>query len=193
MRYVLAMTILATTCAAEDCPRSAAPSLPALSQYAPIDISRLSRFGENTLENEVHSALFALPFYGVFDHLAFSVDGETVVLRGQVLHPVLRGDAANVVATIRGVCRVVNLITFLPDSPADNHIRLAIDSAIYADPSMSRYASVGGGGAVHIVVQGGKVSLEGEVASNADTRRAVELASTVPGVMSLTNHMTTGH
>ena len=193
MRYVLAIMTLATTCAAEDCPLSAAPSLPALSQYAPIDISRLSRFGENTLENEVHSALFALPSYGVFDHLAFSVDGETVVLRGQVLHPVLRGDAANVVATIPGVCRVVNLITFLPDSPADNRIRLAVDSVIYANPSMSRYASVGGGGAVHIVVQGGKVSLEGEVASNADARRAAELASTVPGVMSLTNHMTTGH
>ena len=87
---------------------------------------------------------------------------------------------------------VVNLITILPVDPADNRIRLAVFSAIYGHRSMSLYATLGGGGAIHIVVRGGRVSLEGQVGSNADARRAAEFASKQPGVLSVTSHLTTG-
>jgi len=164
--------------------------LPTLSQYAPIDVSSIPSFGENLVETRVHRELLHLAFFGVFDHLAFTVDGAgTVTLRGQVLSPRLRDDAAFVVANLDGVGGVVNLITLLPDSPADNRVRLAVFTAIYGHRSMSLYATMGGGGAIHIVVRGGRVSLEGRVGSNADARKAVELAGKQPGVVSITSHL----
>lgn len=166
---------------------------PALSQYAPLSVSSLPSFGENEIESAVRRQLLALPLFGVFDHLAFTVNGGTVVLRGQVLHPILKEDAATVVAALPGVWQVVNMVTLLQDSPADNAVRLAVFSAIYSHPSMSIYATVGGGGAIHVVVQGGRVSLEGQVGSKMDARRAVELASAQPGVVAITSHLTIGH
>jgi hyperosmotically inducible periplasmic protein len=185
------VSILVVSCAAAEPPSSPGALPPALSQYAPLSVSSLSTFGENVIESQVHRELLKLPFFGVFDHLAFTVDGSTVVLRGQVLQPSLKDDAAEVVANITGVDRVANLITFLPDSPADNAIRLAVFTAIYGHPSMSIYAT-GGGGAIHVVVQDGRVWLEGQVGSNADAHRAADLASARHGVVSVTNHLTTG-
>jgi osmotically-inducible protein OsmY len=115
-----------------------------------------------------------------------------VTLRGQVLNPRLRDDAAEIVSNIDGVFQVANLITILPIDPADNRIRLAVFTAIYGRRAMSLYSTLGGGGAIHIVVRGGTVSLEGQVGSIADARRAAELASSQRGVVSVTSHLTTG-
>jgi hypothetical protein len=185
--------ILVGSCAAAEHSSPAAVSLPTLSQYAPLSVANWSTFGENIIESAVHRALLGLPFFGVFDHLSFAAGGGTVVLHGQVLNPWLKSDAETVVANIAGVQHVVNLITFLPDSPADNGIRMAVFNAIYGHPSMSIYATVGGGGAIHIVVHGGNVSLEGQVGSKVDARKAAELARTPPGVRAVTSHLTTCH
>jgi hyperosmotically inducible periplasmic protein len=163
-----------------------------LSQFAPLSVSRVSTFGENLIEHGVHCGLVKLPYFGVFDHLAYSVEGDTVILFGQVVNPNLKADAADVVWTIEGVNRVINRIRFLPHSPADNRIRLAVFSAIYSHPSIRHYAFVGAGGAIHIVVEGGAVSLEGEVSSDAVARLAVERTQTVPGVAAVANHLTIG-
>lgn len=163
-----------------------------LSQYAPLAASRVSTFGESPLEGLVHRTLYSMSAFGVFDHLAFAVNGCDVVLYGQAFHPYLREDAAELVAALPGVCEVVDQITFLPNSPADNSLRIAVFSAIYSHPRMSIYSTVGSGGAIHIVVNGGKVSLEGEVGSNLDAQRALSLAR-MPGVVAVTNHLTVGH
>jgi hyperosmotically inducible protein len=163
-----------------------------LSQFAPLSVSRVSTFGENPIEHGVHSGLLKLPYFGVFDHLAYTVEGDTVILFGQVMNPNLIADAADVAWTVPGVNRVVNRIRFLPDSPVDNRIRLAIFSAIYSHPSLRHYGFLAGGGAIHIVVEGGAVSLEGEVSSNEVVRLACERASTVPGVAKIASHLTIG-
>jgi len=181
--------ILAASCAATE-PAHVYPR--ALSQYGPLNVSNVSMFGENILEGAVHRELLQLTFFGVFDNLTFSVDGGTVVLGGQVFHPELRDDAEIAVAGIPGVSQIVNHITFLPDSPADNRVRVAVFRAIYSHPSLSIYSTVGSGGAIHLVVQGGRVTLEGEVGSTVDARRAADLARVQPGVISVTNHLTTG-
>ena len=121
--------------------------------------------------------------------IGVAVDGGVVTLRGEALSPRLRDDAAFIVTNLDGVAGVVNLISLLPDSPADNRVRLAVFRAIYGHRSMSVYATMGGGGAIHIVVRGGRVSLEGQVGSTADARRAVEMASKQPGVVSITSHL----
>src|SRR5512145_3082926 len=78
-----------------------------------------SERGRQRLEREVRHALVMLPFYGVFDNLAFRVDGYRVTLLGQVTRPTLKSAAEKEVKRIEGVERVVNRIEVLPLSPHD--------------------------------------------------------------------------
>ena len=55
------------------------------------------------LIREVRHQLVLLPYYSVFDNLAFRVEGDTVILEGQVVRPTLKSDAENVVKNIEGV------------------------------------------------------------------------------------------
>ena len=63
---------------------------------------------------------------GVFDNLAYRVDGGTVSLYGQVTRPTLKSDAESVVKDIEGVTRVDNQIEVLPLSSMDDGIRVAM-------------------------------------------------------------------
>jgi hyperosmotically inducible periplasmic protein len=56
------------------------------------------------ITREVHHELALLPYYGVFDNLAYRVSPDgTVTLIGQVVRPTLKSDAENVVKRIEGV------------------------------------------------------------------------------------------
>ena len=48
---------------------------------------------QERLEREVRHELVMLPYYGVFDNLAFKVDGSKVTLLGEVTRPTLKSDA----------------------------------------------------------------------------------------------------
>ena len=65
-----------------------------------------------------------LPYFGVFDNIAYKVDGYNVTLMGQVSRPTLKSDAENVVKRIEGVEHVDNQIEVLPTSPMDDRLRL---------------------------------------------------------------------
>jgi hyperosmotically inducible protein len=80
---------------------------------------------EARLAQEVRHQLVMLPYYTIFDDLAFRIDGSTVTLMGQVTNPVLKTDAGNVVKHVEGVTQVNNEIQVLPLSPMDNQIRRA--------------------------------------------------------------------
>ena len=60
-----------------------------------------------------------LPYYGVFDNLAYRLDGFKVTLLGQVTRPRLKSAAEQVVKQIEGVESVDNQIEVLPLSPND--------------------------------------------------------------------------
>src|ERR1700681_3492400 len=119
------------------------------------------------IQKEVRHELLMLPYFGVFDNIEYSVDGETVTLMGQVTRPTLKSDAENVVKHIEGVERVINKIEVLPPSPDDDAIRLAAYRAIYGDPALNRYAHQAIP-PIHIIVKNGNVTLEGVVATEAD-------------------------
>ena len=140
------------------------------------------------IEREVRHELVMLPYYGVFDNLAFQVKGGTVTLMGQVSRPTLKTDAERVVQGIEGVDRVVNKIEVLPLSSYDDEIRLATYRAIYGSTTLNRYAlqSVP---PIHIVVKNGTVTLEGVVANEGDREIAGIQANRVPGVFSVTNNL----
>src|SRR5215204_6302708 len=76
--------------------------------------------GRQRVAEKIRKELVTLPFYGVFDNLAYSLDGGTVTLYGQVVRPTTRSDAERRVARIAGVERVINQIEVLPLSPSDD-------------------------------------------------------------------------
>jgi len=144
--------------------------------------------GLDRIQREVRHELVMLPFYGVFDNLAFKVDGNTVTLLGQVTRPTLKSDAEKVVKDIEGVQRVVNQIEVLPLSPMDDQIRMATYRAIYSTNGLDRYA-LNAVPPIHIIVNNGKVALEGVVANEADKNLAGIKANGVSGVFSVANNL----
>jgi len=75
------------------------------------------------LEKEVHHVLVLLPYYSVFDNLAFKIDGDRVTLLGQVVRPSTKTEAEARVKKIEGVSGVINQIEVLPASPMDDQLR----------------------------------------------------------------------
>jgi hyperosmotically inducible protein len=143
---------------------------------------------QSRLVKEVRHELVMLPYYGVFDNLAYRVDGTTVTLIGQVTRPTLRSDAENVVKGIEGVTRLDNQIQVLPLSSMDEGIRIATYRAIFGKPGLDRYA-MQAVPPIHIIVSNGKVTLEGVVNTEADKNQAGLYANGVNGVFSVTNNL----
>src|SRR6267143_7210524 len=59
------------------------------------------KYGEK-LSKEVRHQLVMLPWYSVFDNLAYQVEGDKVILYGQVTRPSLKYDAEAAVKSIEG-------------------------------------------------------------------------------------------
>jgi len=158
-------------------------SFPAVS--APENVSAK---GADRIVREVRHELVTLPYYSVFDNLAYKVDGYTVTLFGQVTKPVLKSDAEKAVKKIEGVENVVNNIEVLPLSPMDDGIRRAVYRAIYGQPGLEMY-SLRAVPTIHIIVKNGHVTLNGAVGNAGDKQRAGIAANAVPGVFSVTNDL----
>lgn len=140
------------------------------------------------LMNEVRSQLVLLPYYSLFDNLAYKVEGSKVTLLGQVTQPYIKDEAAKAVKGIEGVETVDNQIQVLPLSPMDNQIRRAEFRSIYSFPSLQRYSNMAVP-PIHIIVANGHVTLEGVVDNEADKNTAGIRAKTVSNVFSVTNNL----
>jgi hyperosmotically inducible periplasmic protein len=143
---------------------------------------------QDHIVKEVRHELVMLPYYGVFDNLAFRVEGSTVTLLGQVTRPTLKSDAEGVVKKIEGVERVNNEIQVLPPSTMDDQIRLAEYRAIYGEASLTRYG-MQAVPPIHIIVDSGRVALEGVVDNETDKNIAGLRANGVSGVFKVTNNL----
>jgi hyperosmotically inducible protein len=140
------------------------------------------------LQRKVRHELVMLPYYSVFDHLTYRVEGDRVELAGQVRRPTLKSAAARVVEQIEGVSSVVNNIEVLPLSPNDDRIRLGVYRAIYGSDALFRYA-LQPVPSIHIIVKNGHVTLEGIAASEMDKNIANIRAHSVPGVFSIAQNI----
>src|SRR5664280_4498 len=129
--------------------------------------ANMGGMGQDRITREVRHELVMLPYYGVFDNLAYRVDGGTVTLLGQVTRPTLKSDAGSVVKQIEGVDKVDNQIQVLPLSSMDDRSRLAVYRAIYGHPGLDRYA-LQAVPPIHIIVDNAKVTLEGVVSTQGD-------------------------
>jgi hyperosmotically inducible protein len=171
---------------------------------------------KSTIE-QIRKELLQLPYYGVFDYLAFSYDKGTVTLMGYAYHPGLKQDAVRAVKRASGVDQVVDKIEELPVSQNDDELRWKTYYAIYRDPALSRYAPGGGMlwghrhdfGAgfhamspmrfpgmepagdypIHIIVKNGHITLLGVVDSESDKTLAGMRAREVPGSFGVENEL----
>src|SRR5262245_39530939 len=73
--------------------------------------------------DDIRKELMQLPYYGVFDFIAFSYDRGTVALMGYAYHPGLKHDAERGVKRVAGVDQVVDKIEELSPSPNDDELR----------------------------------------------------------------------
>ena len=148
---------------------------------------------KDSLQDQVRHQLVMLPFYSVFDNLTFQIESDgTVVLSGEVVRPVLKSDAGNVVARLVGKDKVVNKIEVLPLSSFDDRIRIALYRRIFGNDQLYRYG-LGADPRIHIIVKNGNVTLTGVVANQVDKNLATIVANGVPGAFTVTNDLRVGH
>ena len=171
-----------------------------------MNVTAQSVTPEETVRS-VQRMLERLPYYGVFDFLAFSVDRGTVTLVGYSYEGNLKRDAEMAAKRASGVDEVADRIEVLPTSQNDDRIRWATFYRIYTDDFLSRYAP---GGArqvwrelldesrfpgmqpvgiypIHIIVKNGRTMLLGIVDSAADRQIAEVRAREVTGVFNVEN------
>ncbi len=137
---------------------------------------------------EIRHELLMLPYYGVFDNLAFRLQGRTVILEGQVANSILKPDAGYAVKKVEGVEKVVNNIQVLPPSPLDDQIRHQVYRAIYGYGPLFKYANMSIP-PIHIIVKGTNVTLEGVVDTEADKNLCTMQVKQVPSVLNVTNNL----
>lgn len=113
--------------------------------------------------------------FTVFDTVNASVQGGVVTLTGKVTMPFKVQDLTRRVARVDGVRKVDNQIQVLPVSRFDDELRLRIARAIYGNPSFWHYASMANP-PIHIVVEQGRVKLEGTVNNHVERMLAQSLS-----------------
>jgi osmotically-inducible protein OsmY len=157
----------------------------------------------------IERSLQRLPYYGVFDFLAFGVEKGVVTLQGYAYQGNLKSDAARAVKRLSGVDEVANQITVLPASPNDDRIRWATFYNIYTNDFLSRYSPGGAMGArydarqlarfpgmqpsgnypIHIIVQNGRTMLLGIVDNESDKTVVGFKAREINGVFAVENEL----
>jgi hyperosmotically inducible protein len=144
--------------------------------------------GSDYLAREVRHQLVMLPYYSIFDDMRFQVNGNSVILSGWVVRPVLKHDAENVVKRVEGVQSVINNIKVLPPSTMDDQLRWALYRSIYGYNGFEKYA-MQAVGPIHIIVDSGHVTLTGVVDSQMDKQIADTRAKSIPNVFSVDDQL----
>src|SRR5262245_7606169 len=154
------------------------------------DSSQRAAIRVQSIAKEVRHELVTLPYYGVFDWLEGNVKPDgTVVLRGDVVRPSTKSDAEHRVKDIEAVTRVVNEIQVLPLSPNDDQLRVAVYRALFNwNSPLFRY-SQRAVPPIHIVINNGRATLKGFVASPMDKQLAYTYARGVPGLFEVKNEL----
>ncbi|HUB82240.1 MAG TPA: BON domain-containing protein [Bryobacteraceae bacterium] len=152
---------------------------------------------ESPLARQIRHKLLTLPYYSIFDDLAFQVTPDGVVtLQGACPPEVpwdIRSDAERAVKDIPGVTQVVNQIKLLPLSPMDWTIRRAVARAIYGDAEIGTRYGYQALPSIHIIVDNGHVTLEGVVDTQLDDTLIRTRVNEVPNVFSVTDNLVVAH
>ncbi|MFL6373533.1 MAG: BON domain-containing protein [Pyrinomonadaceae bacterium] len=143
-----------------------------------------------SIDNQIYHKVRGLTYYNTFDYITWQVNGSTVTLNGKVATLGTRSEAARAVKDIPGVREVVNNIEELPPSSFDDQIRRR---------ALFEFTQHGPGQYfgwpnpdVHIIVENGRMTLEGYVARKSDSDMLNILANGIQGVFEVTNNLKIG-
>ncbi len=124
----------------------------------------------------------------LFNYWTASVQNGVAVVSGEARTEYDRDSALALVYNTPGVKDVVNDIKVAPVSMFDDQIRLSAARAIYRDPVLNRYA-IDPAYPIRIVVENGKLSLYGTVATQMEKNVAGIRANQVFGAFSVQNNL----
>ena len=127
--------------------------------------------------------------FTVFDDIRVDVQNGIVTLSGRVTMAFKKDEIARRASAIQGVKAVRNDIGVLPRSSADDELRHKVARAIYGNAAFWRYAAMPNP-PIHIIVEGGRVTLTGVVQNESDRTLARSLATGL-GEVSLINALRT--
>jgi len=116
------------------------------------------------------------PHFTIFDSVNAQIENGIVVLTGKVTMPYKRTDIERRVNRLSGITEVQNRIEVLPVSQFDDELRYSIARAIYGNPHFIGYGTMVNP-PIHIIVDRGRVTLEGVVNSNVERMLARSLAT----------------
>ncbi len=141
------------------------------------------------LFRDISNAVLRYAPYSIFDDVEARVQEGHVWLTGRVTMPYKRGDIERRVAKVAGVKTVTNDLAVLPASGFDDDLRYRIARAIYGHSNFWSYASMASP-PIHIIVDRGRVTLKGVVASDVDKVLARAIAAD-SGAFSVTSELMT--
>lgn len=117
---------------------------------------------DEQIEAKVLHEIRMYPRYSIFDDVKFRVSQGNVSLLGEVNQPYKKSELGKIIGKLTGVVAVDNELKVAPLSGFDDRLRIQIANSIYRDPTLSRYG-MGTQPSIHILVDNGKVTLEGVV------------------------------
>ena len=141
---------------------------------------------EARLERKLHYD--RIGYDNLFNFVDVSVKDGVATLNGETYNDVGRDSALALASSMPGVKDVVDNLKVSPVSGFDDRIRISALRAIYRDPVLGRYAS-DPAKPIRIVVDNGKLSLYGTVATAMDKQIAGMRANQVFGVFSVQNNL----
>lgn len=125
---------------------------------------------------DVQRQVLRYTHFTIFDSISADVDEGVVTLTGRVTMPYKKTDIERRVREVSGIREVHNRIEVLPASQSDDRLRYNIARAIYGHPAFEPYARMVNP-PIHVIVERGRVTLEGVV--NSEVERA--LARSIAG------------
>lgn len=141
---------------------------------------------EAKLERKLHYD--RIGYDNLFNFVDVTVKDGVATLNGETYNDLGRDSALALANSMPGVKDVVDNIKVSPVSGFDDRIRISALRAIYRDPVLGRYAS-DPAKPIRIVVDNGKLSLYGTVATAMDKQIAGMRANQVFGVFSVQNNL----
>lgn len=142
------------------------------------------------LFKDVQKQVLGYPYFSIFDMVHMQVDNGVVELTGKVTMPYKKSAIEERVMRVAGVRQLRNNIEVLPVSQFDDSLRLRIARAIYGHSNFWGYGSMVNP-PIHIIVEHGRVTLDGVVNSNVDRMLARSIASSFSSFGPIHNNLKT--
>ena len=153
------------------------------------DLEIGSAENDASLLREVGKRVQRYTHYTVFDDVGVAVKDGVVTIAGRVTPGTVdkAAELDEALSRVRGVKDIRNQLQMLPVDPTDDRIRFDMANRIYSAPSMQTYSMADP--PIHIIVEHGRVTLIGVVASELDRRAAYTAARQVAGTFSVDNQI----